>query len=552
MIPLVESFLTRILTQITRQMSEHESELSDAPTNPSNPFSKAKGVVTAAPSTVSSRIAGRTRHRDQRRGIVQPKPSKTLAPQGSDDLDVNQASLARIPTGIQEQESNYGNSGCFDDFEDPDASDADNELPNTQEEALHSSQTSTRQKRARVKTSIIHSQVIEVFENGVARWRCKHCGKKYDVRGGTTNVKKHLIARHQWVPNADRQTLKRQRQNVSLTEALARQGEVSAEKNERRRIQLLNDGIDKTMLEFLYIKWTIKSNIPFIQVQNHDFRVFLEYLNPVANSKLPESHTTIQDRIMKLYNNTKDQVGCQLREAISDIHFTCDLWTSPNHLALLGINAYFTSENLTLQTSTIALRELKAAHSGANMAQIFWDVLNEYRITNKAGYWVMDNDSRNDMLLKELSPRFHRRNIHFDPERQWLRCNGHIINLAVQAFLFMKSTDDVDYIEVDADRPDLVLPSDDALNKWRKFGPLGKLHNIVVYISMTPQRINTFLRLSDDLHLIRDNATRWNSWFLMLDRVLERTKGAVTQFVANERELNDNMTGRRSHLYETS
>ena len=436
-------------------MSEHQSELSDAPTSPSNRFTKAKGISTTAPSVVSSKIAGRTRHRSQRRGIVPPKqPHKELSTQAPNDL--NRSALVRISTGQQEQssqfgqESDYGDSDLFLNEEAADSGNSSDELSNTQEDQFQSSQIdtqlSTTSKRPRAKTSIIHSQVVEISENGIPRWRCKHCGKKYDVRGGTTNVKKHLIARHQWVPGADRRTLKRQRQRVSLTEALTRQGEISTEQSQQRRLQLLNDGIDKSMLEFLYIKWTTKSNIPFNQIQNHDFRVFLEHLNPVANSKLPDSHTTIQDRIMMLYKDTKESVGYQLREAISDIHFTCDLWTSPNHLALLGNNAHFTSENLTLNTTTNALRELKAAYSGANMTEIFWDVLNEYRITNKCGYWVMDNATSNDALLKELSPRFSRRDISFDPVRQRLLYNGHIINLVIYAFLFEKSTNDLDYI----------------------------------------------------------------------------------------------------------
>ena len=72
------------------------------------------------------------------------------------------------------------------------------------------------------------------------------------------------------------------------------------------------------------------------------------------------------------------------------------------------------------------------------------------------------------------------------------------------------------------------------LQMWRKRGPVGKLHNIVVFICRTPQRREKFKdqpelqHLSadgigefDHLNLIVDNATRWNSLYLMIDRSLK-------------------------------
>jgi len=61
------------------------------------------------------------------------------------------------------------------------------------------------------------------------------------------------------------------------------------------------------------------------------------------------------------------------------------------------------------------------------------------------------------------------------------------------------------------------------IQEWRKKGPLGKLHNIVVYIQRSAQRIQRFKSLieANGLGLIRDNSTRWNSWYKMLQRALK-------------------------------
>lgn len=87
------------------------------------------------------------------------------------------------------------------------------------------------------------------------------------------------------------------------------------------------------------------------------------------------------------------------------------------------------------------------------------------------------------------------------------------------------------------------IPTDDQLNQWRRLGPLGKLHNIVVWILGSPQRIQAFKHQSNDLMPHRDNGTRWNSWYDMLDWAIERIKPAVVAVSNDEPDLaNDLLT----------
>ncbi len=53
---------------------------------------------------------------------------------------------------------------------------------------------------------------------------------------------------------------------------------------------------------------------------------------------------------------------------------------------------------------------------------------------------------------------------------------------------------------------------------------------------ITPQRIHTFKELSGGLMPRRDNGTRWNLWYEMLDRAI-RLKAALVQTVHNEEAL---------------
>ena len=54
----------------------------------------------------------------------------------------------------------------------------------------------------------------------------------------------------------------------------------------------------------------------------------------------------------------------------------------------------------------------------------------------------MDNAENNDTMVKSISRVFQEQHgIEYDPIEHRLRCTGHIINLAVQAFLFGKHLD---------------------------------------------------------------------------------------------------------------
>jgi hypothetical protein len=49
------------------------------------------------------------------------------------------------------------------------------------------------------------------------------------------------------------------------------------------------------------------------------------------------------------------------------------------------------------------------------------------------------------------------------------------------------------------------------IEEWRKYGPIGKLHNIVVDIQSSPQKIQEFMNMSRKMRPSRDNKTRWGS-----------------------------------------
>ena len=132
--------------------------------------------------------------------------------------------------------------------------------------------------------------------------------------------------------------------------AIRRHAESTNELNnisdQKQRNKLLAEGLDQTTLEYLYIQWIVECDLPFNQVTYRPFRAFLEYINSPANKMLPRSPKTIRTHAFKLFDEGKQRLRHLMATAISDIHITCDMWTSPNYLEILAVVAHFTTENL--------------------------------------------------------------------------------------------------------------------------------------------------------------------------------------------------------------
>ena len=536
---LEQIFDTFSANNTTTMASDDDSELSQAsisPTEPSNPWTKA----SKAQSVASSRTpAQKTRFFSQKKGIIPPAPRKRLKGTESQPiiLDTQQTQSLDIEatnSRLENEQSPLTAAASNDDF----STQQSDTIPQ-QSTPTSLSITSSVKSKKRPRTSHIHEHSTEVLVNGTRYHQCNTCRKKYTVSGGTKSMSDHLRDEHRIDPSGTSLALKRRHEESDIKAALSRQAEKTMEVETQKKIKVMASNINKFTLEYLYLKWIINSNLPFNMVEDHDFRVVLQYVNEAANSLLPNAHSTIRVRAMQLFHEGKQHVKSLLRAAISDIHITCDLWSSDNSLGLLGVVAHFTAEDGQLRCLTLGMRELEWEHSGENQAAIILNVLDDFEIRNRLGYFMMDNAKSNDTLISIVAEAFRTDGVFYHTEQRRLRCNGHVLNLSAQAFLFGKASDDLEYLKEELDP--IVVPSEVELQTWRKLGPLGKLHNLVVYIGRTPQRKQKFKQLSDGLLPHRDQKTRWNSFYEMIDWSLERIKDAIIQYSAQEKELEDDV-----------
>jgi len=233
-------------------------------------------------------------------------------------------------------------------------------------------------------TSSIYNHVTIQNINGDKYFACNYYRKKLKSSRGTKGIKTYLITKHQIIPGEDSVTLKRKREDSDIATILSRMPDKdSVAAKEKKKMALFRETVDQKMVEFLYIQWVASSDIPFDQIKNATFRTFIQYINPVANIQLLESPETIKKREEVLFREGKQRIRQILSNAQSNIHLTCDMWTSRNHLGILAVVAHFYDEHCQLKVLTLALKEPEGVYSGENQASIILDVIDDYQFRNK-------------------------------------------------------------------------------------------------------------------------------------------------------------------------
>lgn len=106
---------------------------------------------------------------------------------------------------------------------------------------------------------------------------------------------------------------------------------------------------------------------------------------------------------MRKYALYKSSIIDDIQNSLSKIHITVDLWTSGNYKSILGVVGHYIATDGLLKHNVLGVRELEGDHSGENQAKVVIAVILDFQIATKLGFFVGDNDSKNDTLCASLS-----------------------------------------------------------------------------------------------------------------------------------------------------
>ena len=136
------------------------------------------------------------------------------------------------------------------------------------------------------------------------------------------------------------------------------------------------------------------------------------------------THSTITKKLKGSWTNHKDVVRRDLQSAISNIHISLDIWTSPNRHLLLVICAHYTTHLLKQQKALLALCTV-AGYSSQNQFNILFLVLQDYSIVQKLEAIVADNTSSNNILCKIIEDHMLMKEDREWNAKHWrIRCSG--------------------------------------------------------------------------------------------------------------------------------
>lgn len=341
----------------------------------------------------------------------------------------------------------------------------------------------------------------------------------------TTNVKKHLEKHHSIVVDF-KQPRTRQQSLEMFQEFWAKITEEFGP--DEANAMMLTKVLNKEVIQQALINLVIVRNLPLRIVEWEEFHVFCQALNPKSSNLITTTHSEVSRMIGECFQIQKDIVRRKVQSALTNIHLSVDIWTSPNNHLLLAVCAHFIDSQENRMKALLALRTVPG-HSGVEQWNTLLPVLKEYGIVSKIGAIIADNSTTNDTLCRAIHTYLaENEHIDWDPIQQRIRCQGHTINLAVQAFLFKDALELEEIESYERDEASGKERSHEEESKqeqaFRGMGALGKLHNVVVHFRASASRTKEFETLVGR-RVPLDNRTRWNSWYQMLSVSLEHESG---------------------------
>ncbi|KAA8617208.1 hypothetical protein PtrV1_10509 [Pyrenophora tritici-repentis] len=326
-----------------------------------------------------------------------------------------------------------------------------------------------------------------------------------------------------------------------------------------------------------------RRRIAFSSIEWSEMRDLALACNPFIEDQLITSRRTAVRLIASNYQLYKGHViKGSLSTAVSPIHISTDLWTSPFRSSLLAVCAQWVDHEYKLQKALLGLPECRYSHSGEQQAHLLLQTLEEYGIQSRVGWHTGDNATSNDTCLEHLETLLRtKHNVKFTAKERRIRCIGHIINLSLQAFLLASSKEaltaaldavtDVMGEELLAEFSSVLTsrqrnPRAQAqavpqtsqrqrLSRRRRsvdshgsvdedfcgienISTLRKLHQLCVWLRNSSIHAAEWDR-KVGLCLGIDNQTRWSSWYSVMDRAIKKMAAIKVFMHDNEKHLNE-------------
>ncbi|KAG7000175.1 putative AC transposase [Fusarium oxysporum f. sp. conglutinans] len=286
----------------------------------------------------------------------------------------------------------------------------------------------------------------------------------------------------------------------------------------------------KTIQE-LSVGFVIDSDVPFTIFEHSFLRKIFNHFDSDLVVQMAWSGSSITREMHRLYEANRD-TKAELCNALTAVHISFDLWTSPNRFAIMAVFAHFIDQLEHQQSRLLALRRQSGSHSGENLAGSLVDIVHEWEIEGRVGCAISDNMAANDTCLYHMYQQLDPSMRPVDIKTRRMRCYRHTLNLVARAFLFGK---DADSFELESDINSMRGLIEQDLDHWRTKGPIVQANS--------PGAGLEGYRLCEEstaeLEVVMNNETRWNSPYMMIERALQKQTDIRAFLFAIQEEENE-------------
>lgn len=164
--------------------------------------------------------------------------------------------------------------------------------------------------------------------HGQSLMYCKICDGRWST-AITTNARGHLAKKHHiYIEVAESKGRKSRQMALDLSLKNATQKQVERDNFDLR--EKLRGAIDRDAFYEAQIQLIARRRMAFNCVEWAEYQALLMSINPEVESLLVESHSSIPIHIERSFRKHHATVKRRLQNARSHVHYSMDLWTSPN------------------------------------------------------------------------------------------------------------------------------------------------------------------------------------------------------------------------------
>jgi hypothetical protein len=327
-------------------------------------------------------------------------------------------------------------------------------------------------------------------------------------------------------------------QNQSVKQGLQNMAFKKETDDAVRASVIMKNAVDKQRFRNAVTRFVTTCSLSHLSVASEAFKDMILAANPEAGHALIKAATTLRPRIKRIFEEQQlIVIGC-LTRSLSCFHISTDTWkTRHGHKHFQAVNCQFVDEHGVLRQVLLDLIEVDGEQrkTGSYLASLLIQTCQDYSLLHRLGWITSDNVTVNDTLVRSIE--LHMRNsgiTNWTEKTRRLRCIGHIINLATQAFTFADNVEatEIAYTRAEISQLDNELDNESLISMEStgcglvKQPALQKLKALAVAMRDDRfwQAFKTIARSYPELPSTVPKVpgeTRWNGWLLMIEEAFQ-------------------------------